>query len=57
MSRLKSMGGGKLAQPDPNAAGGQGLPGLPGMPGLGGGGDKPNPLSGLGLPGFNPFKK
>jgi signal recognition particle subunit SRP54 len=58
MARLKSMGGGKIAQPDPNAAGGQGLPGLPGMPGLGGGGDaKPNPLSGLGLPGFNPFKK
>ena len=59
MARLKTMGGGKLAQPDPNAAGGPGgIPGLPGLPGLGGGGDaKPNPLSGLGLPGFNPFKK
>jgi signal recognition particle subunit SRP54 len=58
MARLKNMGGGKMPQPDPNAAGGQGLPGLPGLPGLGTGGDaKPNPLSGLGLPGFNPFKK
>ncbi|MBO9709846.1 MAG: signal recognition particle protein [Caulobacter sp.] len=58
MARLKAMGGGKLPQSDPNAAGGQGLPGLPGLPGLSGGGDaKPNPLSGLGLPGFNPFKK
>ncbi len=52
------MGGGDMARPDPNAAGGQGLSGLPGLPGLGSGGDaKPNPLSGLGLPGFNPFKK
>ena len=58
MARLKYMGGGKMPAVDPNAAGGQGLPGLPGLPGLGGGGDaKPNPLSGLGLPGFNPFKK
>ena len=58
MARLKNLGGGKMPQPDPNAAGGQGLPGLPGLPGLGTGGDaKPNPLSGLGLPGFNPFKK
>jgi len=58
MARLKNMGGGKMPTPDPNAAGGQGLPGLPGLPGLGTGGDaKPNPLSGLGLPGFNPFKK
>jgi signal recognition particle subunit SRP54 len=47
-----------MPQPDANAAGGQGLSGLPGLPGLGSGGDaKPNPLSGLGLPGFNPFKK
>ena len=58
MARLKNLGGGKMPQPDPNAAGGQGLSGLPGLPGLGTGGDaKPNPLSGLGLPGFNPFKK
>ena len=58
MARLKNMGGGRMPQPDPNAAGGQGLSGLPGLPGLSGGGDaKPNPLSGLGLPGFNPFKK
>ena len=58
MARLKNLGGGKMPTPDPNAAGGQGLPGLPGLPGLGTGGDaKPNPLSGLGLPGFNPFKK
>ena len=58
MARLKNLGGGKLASPDSNAAGGQGLSGLPGLPGLGTGGDaKPNPLSGLGLPGFNPFKK
>ena len=58
MARLKNMGGGKMPTPDPNAAGGQGLPGLPGLPGRGTGGDaKPNPLSGLGLPGCNPFKK
>lgn len=58
MARLKNLGGGKMPTPDPNAAGGQGLSGLPGLPGLGTGGDaKPNPLSGLGLPGFNPFKK
>jgi signal recognition particle subunit SRP54 len=61
MAKLKAMGGGKLAQPDPNSAGGLGgLPGLPGLPGSGGGGDaKPNLLSGLGglPPGFNPFKK
>lgn len=58
MARLKNLGGGKLASPESNAAGGQGLSGLPGLPGLGTGGDaKPNPLSGLGLPGFNPFKK
>ena len=59
MARLKNMGGGKMPASDPNAAGGPGgLSGLPGLPGLGGGGDaKPNPLSGLGLPGFNPFKK
>lgn len=59
MARLKTMGGGKMPASDPNAAGGPGgVPGLPGLPGLGGGGDaKPNPLSGLGLPGFNPFKK
>ena len=59
MARLKNMGGGKMPTSDPNAAGGPGgLSGLPGLPGLGGGGDaKPNPLSGLGLPGFNPFKK
>ena len=61
MSKLKAMGGGKVAQPDPNSAGGLGgLPGLPGLPGSGGGGDaKPNLLSGLGglPPGFNPFKK
>jgi signal recognition particle subunit SRP54 len=58
MARMKNMGGGRMPQPDPNAAGGQGPSGLPGLPGLGGGGDaKPNPLSGLGLPGFNPFKK
>lgn len=59
MARLKNMGGGKLAPSDSHAAGGPGgVPGLPGLPGLGGGGDaKPNPLSGLGLPGFNPFKK
>ena len=59
MARMKNMGGGKMPAPDPNAAGGLGgVPGLPGLPGLGGGGDaKPNPLSGLGLPGFNPFKK
>jgi signal recognition particle subunit SRP54 len=56
MSRLKAMGGGKVAASDQNSAGG-----LPGLPGLGGGGDaKPNLLSGLGgglPPGFNPFKK
>ena len=58
MARMKNMGGGKMPVSDPNAAGGQGLSGLPGLPGLGSGGDaKPNPLSGLGLPGFNPFKK
>jgi signal recognition particle subunit SRP54 len=61
MSKLKAMGGGKVAQPDQNSPGGLGgLPGLPGLPGSGGGGDaKPNLLSGLGglPPGFNPFKK
>ena len=61
MSRLKAMGGGKVAAPDQTSAGGlAGLPGLPGLPGSGGGGDaKPNLLSGLGglPPGFNPFKK
>ncbi|HQP19728.1 MAG TPA: signal recognition particle protein, partial [Phenylobacterium sp.] len=58
MDRLKSLGGGKLPQPDPAqleelgkmAAGGKlpglGSPGAPKLPGLGG-------LP----PGFNPFKK
>jgi signal recognition particle subunit SRP54 len=47
MARLKAMGGGPQAQPNPGAAPGQ-LPGLGGLPGQ---------LPGLGGAGFNPFKK
>ncbi|MDB5456795.1 MAG: RNA-binding protein, partial [Caulobacter sp.] len=53
MSRLKAMGGGKVAPPSQDALGGQGLPGLPGLPGAA---PKPGLLPGLGG-GFNPFKK
>src|SRR5690606_14124335 len=46
MARLKAMGGGKMAQPDPNQ-----IPSLPGLPGAGG----PQLPGGLpGLPGFPP---
>ena len=46
LARLKALGGGKLAQPEPNASPPSGLPGLGGstLPGLGG------------LPGFKPKK-
>jgi len=48
MARLKAMGGGKMAQPDPNQ-----IPSLPGLPGAGG----PQLPGGLpGLPGFPPKK-
>ena len=48
MARLQSLGGGKLAQQDPNSP-------PVGLPGLGG---APGGLPGLGgLPGFNPNKK
>jgi signal recognition particle subunit SRP54 len=56
--RLKSLGGGKMAAPDPAELEKQ-LKGIPGLSGLGG----PNPPSLPGLPGlgggapFNPFKK
>jgi signal recognition particle subunit SRP54 len=53
MDRLKAMGGGKLAPPAAQEAGG-----LPGLPGLGGPAPKPTALPGLGGPSpFNPFKK
>jgi signal recognition particle subunit SRP54 len=57
--RLKNLGGGKLAAPDPSELEKQ-LKGIPGLGGLGGGS---NPPSLPGLPGlgggstFNPFKK
>jgi signal recognition particle subunit SRP54 len=60
LARLKALGGGKLAQPDPNSP----PPGMPGLPGLGGGSPNlPGGLPGLGggggfpgLPGFKPKK-
>ncbi|HWE44445.1 MAG TPA: signal recognition particle protein [Caulobacteraceae bacterium] len=51
MARLQSLGGGKLAQQDPNST-----PAAPGLPGLGGA-SPPGGLPGLGgLPGFKPKK-
>ncbi|MDQ0465670.1 signal recognition particle subunit SRP54 [Caulobacter ginsengisoli] len=57
MDRLKNLGGGKLAAPDPAQLEAQ----MKNLPGLGGPAVNPNALPGLGgpalPPGFNPFKK